>query len=46
MAMTALKVYEAIKHPPLKRHIERFGGVIYETNSEMFAILENGESLQ
>jgi len=41
--MTALKAYEAIKHPVLKRHIDNFARVLYGTDGDTFAILENAD---
>lgn len=37
-----VKVYETIEHLPLKQCIDRFGKILYRTDSETFAIPENG----
>jgi hypothetical protein len=37
-----IQVYDAIKHPPLKDHIDEVEKTLYGTNSNMFVILENG----
>jgi hypothetical protein len=39
--MTAEKMYESIKYPPLKRHIDEVGKILYGTNNYIFAIPEN-----
>jgi hypothetical protein len=41
MAMTALEVYEAMKHPPLKRHIDKFGKIICGIDNNIFTVSES-----
>jgi len=41
-----VKAYEAIKHPPLKRHIDEFGKTLYAIDSGVFSMPENGNCPQ
>jgi len=43
IALIAVRACKAIKHSPLKRHIDEVGKILYGTDTDMFAIPENGD---
>lgn len=36
-----VKAYEAIKHPPLKRYIDKFGKILYGIDNSIFTVSES-----
>jgi hypothetical protein len=43
MALAAIKAYDGINRHPLKRHINEVGKILYGTDTDRFAIPENGD---
>ena len=41
MAVPAAKVYEAMKHPLVKRQIDELGKILYGTDDDVFTVSES-----